>query len=739
VPWQPFPEGCKAADFWLEFIDDQDTKYFFLEGAVRSSKTFGSICAYCDAVENKFHPGPLIMMGRTERTLRQNVLDPLMEMVGPSYSHLNMGMGELTLFGRKNYLFGAPNIAAMFRLQGKGGVGAYCDEANIYPYEVWQMLGTRAAADGIQIISTMNPGNPRSWMKLEYLDRLEEVNGRAWHFTLDDNPFLSEKTKRELRTQYTGLWYKRYILGLWVSAEGAIYDMFSEQAHVIHDLPKRFSEIVVGVDYGTANPTAFVMLGRSADAPYLGKWIVMKEFYYHADPKKSARQKTDKELSDEMKHFLNGIHPSAVMVDPSAASFKVQLKRDGIEGVRDADNSVIDGIRDVATSLTGGQLLINESCTHLLDEIPGYCWDKKAQDKGEDKPIKQDDHACLAPSTLIETAAGLKRIDQITISDKVLSGDGGFHEVLDVSLTDLNSDVYEVTFSNGQKLIATGNHPIYIDNIGWRSVDSLRYGFIVRTPNSIAWDQQKKFDIRESCTDDTQNLNAGMIEYITNLMDLKERRIIFIESFMKRIVEKFPKDLTYTTKTAIHSTMHQKTLKHLNRLIMSLIMGNEDQSNGWPITENTWKKLDRWPRNGMVRRRGENGMKSMPLMPGWFANPLKKVAIIAGMILIAFPDAKMIDSVQTRANLHGDAQADWMTKKEHVRSVESRLKSIDIQKLKPVRENVVVLSVKKLNARSPVYNLTVAESHNFFANGILTHNCDALRYACRRVFGRRLT
>ena len=394
MTWKPLPKESKAAKVWLDFVDDPDTKYFLLEGAVRSSKTFGSILAWCDWVENFAPPGPLIMMGNTRETLIQNVIDPLIDLVGSS-AILNRGVGTLTLFGRTIYLFGAPNIAAMRKLQGKGAVGAYCDEAPTYPKDVWQMLGTRSAADGIKIIATMNPDSPMHWMKREYLDRLGEVNGKSWHFSLDDNPFLSEKVKNELKSQYTGLWKLRYIDGLWVAAEGSIYDMFRAETHVTRHLPTTYSRVVVGIDFGISSVTSYLSIGQAADGPDKGKWVVFKEFYYDAE--KKQRQKTTAELSKDLITHLkrNGGRwfPESIEVDPSASPLKVQLKRDGLSPVKDADNDVKAGIMDVANAFANGNLLIHESCENLLTELPGYVWDSKAQEHGEDKPVKQNDHA----------------------------------------------------------------------------------------------------------------------------------------------------------------------------------------------------------------------------------------------------------------------------------------------------------------------------------------------------------
>jgi PBSX family phage terminase large subunit len=387
MAWKPLPKSCKAAEAWDEFIYDRDSTYFLLEGAVRSSKTFGSILAWADWVENIAPPGPLAMLGKTRETLIQNVLYPLTDLVGPQMARLNRGTSTLYLFGRPIYLFGADNIRAATKLQGKGFVGAYCDEAETYPHEVWQMLGTRTDAESFKVLATFNPGPPNHYLKKDYMDRLDKVDGRHWHFVLDDNPFLSEKVKDRLKRQYTGLFYKRYILGLWVAAEGAIYDMFDEGRHIVHDLPQ-FASIVVGVDYGTVNPTSFIALGYDFKAR---RWIAFKEYYY--DSAARGRQKTDAEYAKDMQEFLKGIHPSNVLVDPSAASFRATLRQQGTHGLTDANNSVLDGIRSVATGLTTGKLMIHESCTHLIEEFPGYVWDTKAQENGEDKPVKQGDHA----------------------------------------------------------------------------------------------------------------------------------------------------------------------------------------------------------------------------------------------------------------------------------------------------------------------------------------------------------
>ena len=391
MTWQAFPPGCKAAEAWLAFIDDDETTYFLWEGAVRSSKTFGSIMAFVDWVENQAPRGPIGMFGRTRESLHQNVLDPLCELLSPRQADVNRGTGVLTLFGRKVYLFGAPNIDSVTKVQGKGFVGLYCDEATTYPRELWDMLGTRSAADGVKILATMNPASNRHWMKVDYLDRLSEVDGRSWHFTLDDNPFLSERVKARLKKQYTGLWRKRFVEGLWVASEGRVYSAWDEEINVYNRAPGTWQSVVVGIDYGTTNPTCFLMAGLHA-----GKWYVFKEYYY--DSRVTGVRKSDPDYARDLLTFIGNYYPDSIFVDPSAASFIVTLRQlaqsegSHLGRIIGADNAVVDGIRTTDAALVGGRVMVHEGCSHLIEEMGEYGWDPQATERGEDAPLKADDH-----------------------------------------------------------------------------------------------------------------------------------------------------------------------------------------------------------------------------------------------------------------------------------------------------------------------------------------------------------
>jgi PBSX family phage terminase large subunit len=191
-----------------------------------------------------------------------------------------------------------------------------------------------------------------------------------------------------MNTRDTGLWYKRFIEGKWVVAQGAVYDFFDEEIHVIPYARSEATYYIVGVDYGIVNPTCFVLLGYNAGS-YPNMWI---EKEYCHDSRKTERQKSDYDYTLDLIDFIDGLPVDAIYVDPSASSFKLELRRNGVNNVRDAVNDVVPGIRFVSKLLTNGTLKICSSCTGLIKEFSNYLWDSKATEKGFEKPIKRSDH-----------------------------------------------------------------------------------------------------------------------------------------------------------------------------------------------------------------------------------------------------------------------------------------------------------------------------------------------------------
>lgn len=363
------------------------------EGSVSSGKTYNSIWKWLSWIENEAPAsGAFLMGGKTERTLQRNVLDPIVDMIGMQRFKINKGSGEARFRGRKIYLVGANDERAQEKIRGVTLAGAYLDEITLSPESFFKMLLSRLRIRGARLYGTTNPDSPYHWLKTEFLDREGEINLRRFHFTIDDNVTLDPEYVKSIKKEYTGLWYRRFILGEWCQAEGAIYDMWNERVHVIpHEaLPRdreenlTFQRIFASCDYGTSNPFAAGLYGVDGNKIY-------KFREYHYDSAKKQRQKTDGEYADDLLRFLGEYRNVPVVIDPSAASFKAELRKRSIY-VKDANNDVLNGIRIVAQLLTSGRFFISADCPETIREFPNYIWDKKAQARGEDAPVKVNDH-----------------------------------------------------------------------------------------------------------------------------------------------------------------------------------------------------------------------------------------------------------------------------------------------------------------------------------------------------------
>ncbi|MBW5420282.1 PBSX family phage terminase large subunit [Streptomyces sp. BG9H] len=383
------------------------------EGAVRSGKTIGSIMVWLRYIRTG-PPGALLMVGKTERTLKRNIIDVIEQMVGKKRCVYRAGAGEVVIFGRTIYVAGANDEKAVDKIKGLTLAGAYCDELTTYPETFFQMLETRLSVAGAQWFATTNPEGPNHWLKKQYLDRArlhlrrdgtlvetqdpDALDLARFSFTLDDNPSLPADYVASLRRSHQGLFFRRYILGEWCLAEGVIYDAFDEAKHVVDLVPDIARWMCVGLDYGTVNPFSALLIGIGTD----DRLYVASE--YRHDSRIARRQLTDAQYSVGVRRWLasyehrgtKGVQPSWIFVDPSAASFMTQLWADGMPGVAKANNDVKDGIRSVSTAFGEDVLSIHRSCTGLLQELPSYVWDEKASAKGIDQPLKVDDHSADA-------------------------------------------------------------------------------------------------------------------------------------------------------------------------------------------------------------------------------------------------------------------------------------------------------------------------------------------------------
>jgi PBSX family phage terminase large subunit len=354
-------------------------------GSVRSGKTFSSILRFAKDLRHG-PPGDFLISGVTRETIQRNLGADFKRITGFEFPPVHSNYFKI--WGRAVHILGASDLQAERKIQGSTLAGAYVDEAALLPHSFYKMLLSRLSVTGAKLIATMNPQGPYHWMKEQYIDRQDELDMNVFHFVLNDNPSLSEHYKTNLSKEYTGLWFKRYIEGLWVLAEGVVYDCFDDDTSVILAPPRPAQYHVIGVDVGTTNPTCFVAMGYHPEgSPPL--WCE-KEFYYNS--KKEGKTKAYSELAEDFVEFIEGLNVRGIYIDPSAAAFIAELRKLGVQNIYPADNDVLNGIQTQYTYLRDGTYKICANCIETRREYTAYIWDEKRSDKGEDKPVKEHDH-----------------------------------------------------------------------------------------------------------------------------------------------------------------------------------------------------------------------------------------------------------------------------------------------------------------------------------------------------------
>lgn len=394
--FSPFSvKQTKVLTWWLPNSPVKNKDGIIADGSIRSGKTLSMSLAFVMWAMETFDSQNFGMCGKTIGSFRRNVLFWLKLMLRSRKYKIQDLRADNLLVVMKNgkinffYMFGGKDERSQDLIQGITLAGVFFDEVALMPESFVNQATGRCSVEGSKYWFNCNPDGPYHWFKLNWINKIKEKNLLYLHFTMDDNLSLSEAIKERYKKMYSGVFFKRYILGLWVMAEGIIYDMFSEEKHV-KELSDKWDYLFVSCDYGTQNPTTFGLFGVK------GKRLHQIRSYYY-DGRNENRQKTDSEYAHDMVDFI-GIdkrYVRFIIVDPSAASFIAELKKSKykLPKVKQADNDVLDGIRTVATYLTTDLFSLDPSCEMDIREFSSYLWDEKAQQRGEDKPLKQNDHA----------------------------------------------------------------------------------------------------------------------------------------------------------------------------------------------------------------------------------------------------------------------------------------------------------------------------------------------------------
>lgn len=377
----------------LEFILNSTKKWNLAHGSVRSGKTVGTVFRFLQAALN-CPDSKIYIVGHTFDTAYRNVVRLIMESQELAvFRPFCTWSGKKLLFKDKTItVLGAKDEGAVGNFQGDTHSLTYCDEITLYPESIIDMIDTRLSKPHSMGFASMNPSHPNHKVK-KWIDRAEQgdPNYYSLHFTLDDNPYVDEVYKKRIRDSLSGLFYKRNYLGLWCLAEGAIFDFFDDKIHVIDRPPTAAEYWVAGIDYGTSNNFACMLMGVNtgmSNQTGVKRWFE-KEYVW--DSKQKGRQKTNSEYADDVYEFLEPYGVRNIYVDPSAASFKLELRKRGLHIV-DANNDVLNGITYMTSEMRKGNIFICKDCPNMIREIQSYCWDPKAAARGYDEPMKKDDH-----------------------------------------------------------------------------------------------------------------------------------------------------------------------------------------------------------------------------------------------------------------------------------------------------------------------------------------------------------
>ena len=328
------------------------------------------------------------LCGKTIVSLRRNLLTELV----PYLRRIGMSIREkrsenlliVRFAGHENrfLLFGGRDESSAALIQGSTLAGVLLDETVLMPRSFVEQAIARCSVPGSRLWFNCNPENPGHWFYREWILKAKARRALYLHFTMEDNPALSPRIRARYRNAYSGVFYRRFVLGEWTAAQGLVYDFFDRERDAA-DVPEgSFEEWRISVDYGTANPASFGLWGKKNAV-----WYRVAEYYY--DSRKAGRQRTDEEYAEALERLAGERTIRRVIVDPSAASYNEVLRRRGFQVVR-ANNDVADGIRVTSDLLKKRRIVICRTCGDCLREMELYCWDERG---GRDAPRKENDHA----------------------------------------------------------------------------------------------------------------------------------------------------------------------------------------------------------------------------------------------------------------------------------------------------------------------------------------------------------
>ena len=416
----------QAFTWWCKDSPYSGYNGIIADGSIRAGKTVSMAISFILWAMASYDRQNFAMCGKTVGSFRRNVwnwLRPVLHARGYEIQEFRTSNTIIVNNGRVTnyfYIFGGRDESSQDLIQGMTLAGLYCDEVALMPESFVNQATGRCSVKGAKMWFNCNPESPMHWFLKNWIEKKDEKKLLHLHFVMDDNPSLSDIVRERYKTTYTGVFYQRFILGLWVMAQGAIYkDAWSdelyfdkEQLDLIYKNPRLYRRYI-SIDYATVNPMAFLDIWDDGDTVW-----VCREYYWNSRAE-GGKEKDNSQYGDDLMEFIkfSDYAPTAVIVDPSAASFKIEMRNRGLRAKEtvdtiNADNSVIEGIRNVNRLLTRRKIRIyKDACPNLIKEMQSYAWDEKAiQNGGKERPIKVNDHACDALRYYCQTIIRPRRL-----------------------------------------------------------------------------------------------------------------------------------------------------------------------------------------------------------------------------------------------------------------------------------------------------------------------------------------
>ena len=379
----------RVLTWWHDGSPDCGKDGLICDGAVRSGKTTCMSLSFVAWAFCRFNGAAFALCGKTVTSLRRNIISGLLTTLRSlgfeCKDVLSRSYVDISLCGRQNrfYLFGGRDASSAALIQGMTLHGVLFDEVALMPRSFVEQALARCSPEGAKFWFNCNPEHPLHWFYTEWIRKADEKNVLHLHFLMEDNPSLSKRVIERYASLYSGAFFERFVRGNWVAADGLVYPEAADGAYTAEVPQSPAERSFLSCDYGTVNPTSIGLWGL-----HDGVWYREREFYY--DARREGRQKTDEEYYAALDTLAAGRSITAVIIDPSAASFAECIRRHGKYRVQKAKNDVLDGIRRVQEAFRQGKLRIAPCCGDTLREFSLYCWDESA---AGDRVKKEHDHA----------------------------------------------------------------------------------------------------------------------------------------------------------------------------------------------------------------------------------------------------------------------------------------------------------------------------------------------------------